>query len=452
MSNFEPRSRYRPIDPAIWTDRRIHALSPMPPNPLGLLFFLKTCGQGGLIPGVVPLGVAAASEILGWDPQDFLKQLDELHEVGFVKVDVRARLIYLVGAVHDQPPANPNIVTGWRRTWHEAMDCPLKAEIWQELHEAMKERGKEFEAAFLRACPNGSANGLGNSSRNGSVNSSLKGSGNKDKDQEQDQEQEKETDKDSGSGPGQVCPPPGGISGQEGGLGPGQSPESCLGLAPGHVPGHAPGPDTPEESGPIPGEADQPRRRVQIPDSRCAETIDDIEAREPGQAPPAQALPVAPQGDAVAGFSTIPPAVRKVIDEWHKRVVAKAPNIFPRYEEDEAHAKLPTALKAMEDPRSEQGFDVLFEAIPRLPFYQGGGDRGFVANLGHYFKKFAAGDFKCVVVAEDQLKREFQIDIKASKPKSRAEAEAIRLRTSGSIQVPAAANNNLAERLHKGRE
>lgn len=161
---------------------------------------------------------------------------------------------------------------------------------------------------------------------------------------------------------------------------------------------------------------------------------------------------MAPQGDAVAGFSTIPPAVRKVIDEWHKRVVAKAPNIFPRYEEDEAHAKLPTALKAMEDPRSEHGFEVIFEAVPRLPFYLGSNKTGFKPTLLHFFKRFAAGDFKCVEVAEDQLKREFHIDVKASKPKSKAEAEAIRLRTSGSIQTPAAATNNLAERLHKGGE
>ncbi len=449
MSNCEPRTRYRPIDPAIWTDRRIHALSPMPPNPLGLLLFLKTCGQGGFIPGVVPVGVAGASEILGWEPQDFRRQLDELCEAGLVKVDARARLMYVTGAIRDNPPANPNIVTGWRTTWHEVMDCPLKEEIWQELHAAMKERGKEFEAAFLRACPNGSGNGLANRFPNRSGD----GSGNKDKDldKEKDREQEKETDKDkdSGSGPGEVCPPPGGNSGQEGGPGPGQSPESCLCHVPGHVPGHAPGPDAPEDSDPVPGEVDQSRRCVQIPNPRWDETINDVEARESGQAPEP---PPVTGVEASDNANSIPPLVQKVIDRWHDRVVAKCPKIFPRYEEADALAQLPVALKAMEDPRSEQGFEVLFEAIPRLPFYRGANGREFVASLGHYFKKFAAGDYRCVEVAEDKLKRTFHMDMSSQKPKSRAEAEAAELRQRNLSQTPAAVTNNLAERMRSGRE
>jgi len=422
------QTRYRRFDPQFWTNNRIQSLTPLQPSAMGLMLFLLTCREGGFIPGVILLGVAAAAEILGWEPDATRKALKELCDEGHVKADTKARLMYITGAIWTNQPANPNVVTGWSVTWHEVPECPLKDEIHAELLAALTNRGSDFEKAFLRACPNGFENGFGNNVPN------------KEQDQypEADKKKRPESDLDPSLVPGVAGCSAGHISVSQTeivGAGPEDGVDASSGLVPSTVPGVRPG---------------QVERTSSPPTHKFGEelTFDDVMDDVPANTGLEKQVlhEVDPPSVSSFGDSTHTMA-QTVIDAWNQKVAAVNP-IFERVEGGEAIKLLPLVSKALQQPRAIQGFEVLFEVIPHDPWYAGGNDKGFVAFLRHYVSKIAAGDLSAFDIARKKIGKLNRQSSAASRTQSQAEVEAMAARQRAKVSPISPVSNNLAERLN----
>lgn len=151
-------SRYRRIDAAIWGDARFRSLSD---DAQRLWFYLLTGHEVTNLPGVLVLGRAALAEALRWDVDRTLDAFAELEAaidpedgLPLAKADWGARVIYLPNGPRHNPPANPNVVAGWRDPWRAVPECNLKREAWEQLRATCEQRDqivekKGFLAAFL---------------------------------------------------------------------------------------------------------------------------------------------------------------------------------------------------------------------------------------------------------------------------------------------------------------
>lgn len=136
--------------------------------------FWQTGPQTTRIPGLFSSGEAGFAETIGWPIEGFRKVFREVFAQGMVKVDWKARLVWVPKAIHYNRPENPNVVKGWRDTWDEMPECDLKLEAWQELKAFIEGLGEGFVKAFEQACQKPSLKPLPN------------------QEQEQEQEQDKE--------------------------------------------------------------------------------------------------------------------------------------------------------------------------------------------------------------------------------------------------------------------
>lgn len=183
--------RYRRISTTLWTDERVLALSRPRPNAQTLWFFLLTGPCSRSIPGLIPVGPLALSEMLGWSVRALKRRFAELEALGMVKVDWPHRLIWMPNAVKHNPPDNPNVITSWRHILDETTACPLRTEALETLRLYCEGLGEGFQQAFTQAFQqpleeplpqplpqplpptvrrNRSANPSGNRSGNGSAN------------------------------------------------------------------------------------------------------------------------------------------------------------------------------------------------------------------------------------------------------------------------------------------
>lgn len=151
-------ARYRRIDVRIWLDEIFQSLSRILPCGQGLWFFLLTNPDTTNIPGLYRAGEAAMAEALGWPIEAFRTAWAEIVSCGMAEADWAARVVWLPNAIHYNAPANPNVVRGWRVTWDEIPECPLKRKAAVALHQHLVHMGAPFAAAFEAVDANHSGN------------------------------------------------------------------------------------------------------------------------------------------------------------------------------------------------------------------------------------------------------------------------------------------------------
>lgn len=171
MSNEE--DVWRPFYVRTWSDKRVMALSRPTPNAQTLLMWLFVGKQTGQVPGLFEIGERAFAEMLGWPlhggealleqlpiglPRGFREAFQEVSAQGWVKADWNARLVYVPSGIKTPPPANPNVVKGWRKAWRALPECSLKDEAEQDFRPFLKRLGEPYLEAFECVLRNGTRN------------------------------------------------------------------------------------------------------------------------------------------------------------------------------------------------------------------------------------------------------------------------------------------------------
>jgi len=144
-------SRYRKIEVKMWGDAKFRSLSPLPPCGQGLWLYLLTGPNTGPIPGLFRAGRAAMAEELGWDVKAFDKAFAEVLEKGMVKVDFKARVVWVPKAIFYNRPESPNVVKSWGKEWDMIPECDLKSEAFDALRKSLYSFGTSFGKAFDEA-------------------------------------------------------------------------------------------------------------------------------------------------------------------------------------------------------------------------------------------------------------------------------------------------------------
>lgn len=175
------------IDRRIWGDKKFRRLSRPQPNAQTLWLYILTGRHVSNIPGLWIVGEASLAEALGWEVKPFRERFRELFEMGMVKADWDAHVLWVPNAIKYNRPDNPNQIRGMKEQWDLIPECDLKDEAYLVLKKALATT-PEAEHSFHFAC----GNRLGNGSLNGSGNRSGNGSGNKEKEKEKEKESEKE--------------------------------------------------------------------------------------------------------------------------------------------------------------------------------------------------------------------------------------------------------------------
>jgi hypothetical protein len=147
------RPRYRRISTRMWGDEKFRRLSKPKPNGQSLWQFLLTGPQTTAVPGLFAHGEAGLAEMLEWPLAGFRKAWRELEQLGMVKADWRARLVWIPNAVAHNPPESPNVVRSWRATVNDIPECALKVEALAALGQRCKAFGEGFSVAFAEAFP-----------------------------------------------------------------------------------------------------------------------------------------------------------------------------------------------------------------------------------------------------------------------------------------------------------
>ncbi len=145
---------YRKIDVGTWVDGRFRALAPCPPNPRYLWFFLMTGKYTINIPGIVVAKPGEMAAHLDWPLEGFAEAFAEILDQGLAEADTEAGLVWLPNGPKHNPPASPNVITSWSKTWTLVPDCPLKTAILGELKAFAKASGKAWYESLIRALPN----------------------------------------------------------------------------------------------------------------------------------------------------------------------------------------------------------------------------------------------------------------------------------------------------------
>lgn len=163
-------SRYRKVYTKLWADEKFAGLSAPLPNAQTLWVYLLTGPHTRLIPGLYGVGEMTVAEGLHWPLDGVRRAMDEITALGMARFDRQRGLLFIPRAIEYDPPANPNVVRGWRALWDDLPECDLKREAYDVLRENVVERGENFERAFDASIhrPNGFRNDSGNGSPNGS--------------------------------------------------------------------------------------------------------------------------------------------------------------------------------------------------------------------------------------------------------------------------------------------
>lgn len=123
-------SRYRKISVRMWGDDKFSTISRPQPNAQSLWIYLLTGPHTTALPCAFAVGEASLAEALGWPIRGFRKAFQELFDKGMVQNDWKSRLVFIPNALKHNPPENPNVVIGWKSSFDELPDCPLKKLIY----------------------------------------------------------------------------------------------------------------------------------------------------------------------------------------------------------------------------------------------------------------------------------------------------------------------------------
>ena len=446
----EPKNfygKYHRVNTQIWTDPAFTGLPPILPSARYLYFWLLAGQEATILPGVVIAGPMAVAEILDWDLDATKASLNELVDAGLVLMDPKARLIYVLRSLADNPPANPNVVTGWESSWSEIAPCQLKERIWAEFEAHVRGRGEQFIKSFNTACPRG--NGSGNGSRDGSWNDSR----NKNQDRYLDLDLKQYPEQNNVLGHGLVASgstsgeglrgievtgqepgtdpgyPSGMSSGQQAGSGPGypsgvvpeRQPESVPGCTPGAVPVDNPSDTRKNNYGPV---------------SERELTFDDVDWDS--DSVPVPLVPT--QSTTEVEANRIPDPAQKVLDAWNTQVAGVDP-IFEAVKGQDAVKLAPAIMKALERLEAKLDLSALFEIIPMDDFYKGANRTQFVAFLRHYVEMPPEGLRKCGDIARSKLEKLQRKPVSKSKSKSETDAHSARERQKAGVASAPTGNN-----------
>lgn len=441
--------RYNRVSTQIWMDPAFTSLPPDTPNARHLYLRLLAGPETTVLPGVITRGPLAIAEIMDWPVDATRVALDELVQSGLIKMDHRARLIYVRRVLADNPPANPNVVTGWESTWSEIPSCALKDEIWMELDEHIAGR-EGFRDAFCRACPppesvrvreqGGVGKGSSNRSRNGNESISPNDSRNINQNQEQEQDQKKNPDQHNRQVPGQVqavstsgegtrervgsgaCTAPGSNPVQ----GTWSSPPAVLNTAYRGEPSF----------GTTAGRQGSPGDEVEGP-----ATMDDIDWDDSFCSSSSQEGSTAQQGPSTP---RIPTKVQRVLDIWNSKIATPG-TPFETVTGKDAEQLVPAISKVLEDPDLERDLMAILEVIPQDPWYAGRNTKRFVAFLRHYVTMEPERLWKCGDTARSKLRKLNRAP--EPRPKSRSEREAQAARDRVTPPALDHTSNHLQDRL-----
>jgi hypothetical protein len=182
-------ARYRKLDVRMWADEKFRKLSAPRPNAQSLWVYLLAGPHTTSLPGLSSIGEAALAEALGWPLPAFRRCFRELADLGMVRADWNARVVWVPNAIRYNPPPNYKVVVGWKVHWEEIPECGLKAEALRALRDGLPDKEpirKAFAKAFGVGPPGATANGSANGTPNGSGYGIGKGMPIQEQEQEQD--------------------------------------------------------------------------------------------------------------------------------------------------------------------------------------------------------------------------------------------------------------------------
>lgn len=127
-----------------------------------LLAWLYQSPGRDVTPGLYRVGLAGLAEDIGWTVAKVRRNLDELEDR--VLVDEEARVVFIVGAIHDDPPRNMNQITAMARHFAQIPYCAVTAAAAAELEGSIKNSEKALMDRWreLNCFGNSSRNGFGN--------------------------------------------------------------------------------------------------------------------------------------------------------------------------------------------------------------------------------------------------------------------------------------------------
>lgn len=178
----EKRARYRKIEVRMWSDEKFRTLSPLPPCGQGLWLFLLTGPQTGPIPGLFRAGRAVLADELGWEMEAFDEAFAEAFQLGLVKADWKAKVVWIPNAIKCNRPESANVIKSWRDEWDLIPECDLKREAYESLKSKLGAASEAYAKAFVETCRKPSPKPSPKASHFSSDN----------QEQEQEQEQKKE--------------------------------------------------------------------------------------------------------------------------------------------------------------------------------------------------------------------------------------------------------------------
>ncbi len=146
MAERKIKHRYARVSRRMRSDARVMRLTWPEPCGLSLFEWAITCRQGGSLPGVICMGLAAIAEANRWSSEQLAEPLAELLREGLIEIDQNACLVWLPNALKHDAPANGNTVSSWRHTWDEVPECTLKTRIYRSLRQHMIERQSADDA------------------------------------------------------------------------------------------------------------------------------------------------------------------------------------------------------------------------------------------------------------------------------------------------------------------
>lgn len=141
----EPHVPYKIVPVTIWYDPRNAALSARGRE---LDFYVRTGPQTGVIPGLFRFLIPTAAADMRRDARTVTTALRELIDARLVEYDDKACVIWRPDALNEQPPANPNVILGWRTAWMSVPSCALKDKVCAHLAEHAASRGPNFSRAL----------------------------------------------------------------------------------------------------------------------------------------------------------------------------------------------------------------------------------------------------------------------------------------------------------------
>jgi hypothetical protein len=162
--------RFAKIEHRLWLDQKFRDLGYPSPNGMFLFLYLLSCPERTLIPGVIFNRLSTVFAHFGWSARDGMRCAEQLIRAGMLVVPPdQTSILWLPNALRYNPPANANIVKGWRTVLLEQLpESDMRTAINIAIRVYLKEFPAEYRAAFEEgnSLPNSLGNRLGNRSGN----------------------------------------------------------------------------------------------------------------------------------------------------------------------------------------------------------------------------------------------------------------------------------------------